>query len=799
MKKLFLFILSVVVFSSVFSQTGNDTTLYTFYKNLYGNRSDRLWANKVLDAPRDTVFSKYGLARIGGVLYVGNGTLWSRATGSDPLAIIGFRSIDSVTFVGFREDGTADTVHFTISGLSGGSGGSDVDSPGVASFNGRLNVVVPLSADYSAFYPLLSGSYADPSWIANLAASKIAGAGSVTAGSSKITLGGIPSGAGLQNFSIDVNQANFALSLLGGLLNVSQINASGSYNDSNVLYENGTWGRTPTVGGGGGNTNTNIGTGYRLAIPGGNNIKTLFGRGYVVIDSSSNANGLTIYPDTSVGKLSTDTKLATGLATKVTSVSGTTNRITSSGGATPAIDISATFEALLSKKSNTVDVNNASSTSANLASMLSDEIGSGKALFVAAAAHNGMKLGWVGGVPAWQDTTASSTCSGCYVASDTTLTLVTHTALNDSLNKTTWVVNGNHVGAVNPDSIYWGGSLIAPTTIDASSFPVRFNFGSDAPYDLFIRDSTTGYWKPIHKGTVNQSLQMLPAGGVGWANQAGGSGITGLTAGRISFAAGSTSIMDDGNLFWDNTNKRLGIGTATPTADLLIKKGVTGGVSSAIWNTTACTTCTTNFQAVNDLSKTMNMGLYSSTTTAFGTQASGIGYIETNSPAGMAIVVDANAPFTIATGTGAPALERFKVSGTGAIKFDTYGSGSNTGTATYGLSVDASGNVIETTASASGYATSVAVNTANYTVPTGSLIYITLPDLTGQANRNVVLPAAFSGVHTVIKNNNTSASGFTWSFTVRTVKDFGNNTITTVPNLAVVQLFDDGTNENIGN
>ena len=102
-------------------------------------------------------------------------------------------------------------------------------------------------------------------------------------------------------------------------------------------------------------------------------------------------------------------------------------------------------------------------------------------------------------------------------------------------------------------------------------------------------------------------------------------------------------------------------------------------------------------------------------------------------------------------------------------------------------------------ATSSGYSASVAVNTANYTVPAGSLIYITLPDLTGQANRNLVLPSAVSGVHTVIKNNNTSASGFTWSFTVRTVKDFGNNTITTVPNLAVVQLFDDGTNENIGN
>lgn len=40
----------------------------------------------------------------------------------------------------------------------------------------------------------------------------------------------------------------------------------------------------------------------------------------------------------------------------VTSVTGTTNRITSTGGATPVIDISATFEALLQKLVNTAVV-----------------------------------------------------------------------------------------------------------------------------------------------------------------------------------------------------------------------------------------------------------------------------------------------------------------------------------------------------------------------------------------------------------------------------------------------------------
>lgn len=65
----------------------------------------------------------------------------------------------------------------------------------------------------------------------------------------------------------------------------------------------------------------------------------------------------------------------------VTSVSGTTNRITSTGGSTPVIDISATFEALLGKVANRIDQNNASTTSAQLATTLSDESGTGTVVY----------------------------------------------------------------------------------------------------------------------------------------------------------------------------------------------------------------------------------------------------------------------------------------------------------------------------------------------------------------------------------------------------------------------------------
>jgi len=66
----------------------------------------------------------------------------------------------------------------------------------------------------------------------------------------------------------------------------------------------------------------------------------------------------------------------------VTSVSGTTNRITvATGTTTPVIDISATFEALLGKVANRIDQNNAATTSAQLATVISDETGSGALVF----------------------------------------------------------------------------------------------------------------------------------------------------------------------------------------------------------------------------------------------------------------------------------------------------------------------------------------------------------------------------------------------------------------------------------
>ena len=64
--------------------------------------------------------------------------------------------------------------------------------------------------------------------------------------------------------------------------------------------------------------------------------------------------------------------------------------------------------------------------------------------------------------------------------------------------------------------------------------------------------------------TTNSLLQYDT--GAGWTTiGSGGGGITGTGAlGQATFWTGATSVSGDNTFFWDNTNKRLGLGTTTP-------------------------------------------------------------------------------------------------------------------------------------------------------------------------------------------------------------------------------------------
>ena len=55
----------------------------------------------------------------------------------------------------------------------------------------------------------------------------------------------------------------------------------------------------------------------------------------------------------------------------------------------------------------------------------------------------------------------------------------------------------------------------------------------------------------------------------------GGTGLTSLTAGYIPFGAGTSALGSSANLVWDNTNARLGVGTASPLQKLHLRTDTT--------------------------------------------------------------------------------------------------------------------------------------------------------------------------------------------------------------------------------
>jgi hypothetical protein len=123
-------------------------------------------------------------------------------------------------------------------------------------------------------------------------------------------------------------------------------------------------------------------------------------------------------------------------------------------------------------------------------------------------------------------------------------------------------------------------------------------------FDLYIGNGTTNtrFQKYIASGTTSQLLrgdgslltmpivltspangQVLKFNGTSWVNDSD-SGITGSgAAGQVAYFTGATTQGGSNNLFWDNTNGRLGVGLSTPSVRLEVS--VTGNNGIRIANT----------------------------------------------------------------------------------------------------------------------------------------------------------------------------------------------------------------------
>ncbi len=121
-------------------------------------------------------------------------------------------------------------------------------------------------------------------------------------------------------------------------------------------------------------------------------------------------------------------------------------------------------------------------------------------------------------------------------------------------------------GTANYDAIFNGGGNVgigttAPATkleVNGTARMTGFQLGTSATagYVLMTNASGVGTWQAGVPGATG------PTGSVG------GTG----TAGQVAYWSNAANITGNNNLYWDNTNGRLGIGTTSPNAGLSIYK-----------------------------------------------------------------------------------------------------------------------------------------------------------------------------------------------------------------------------------
>jgi hypothetical protein len=126
------------------------------------------------------------------------------------------------------------------------------------------------------------------------------------------------------------------------------------------------------------------------------------------------------------------------------------------------------------------------------------------------------------------------------------------------------------------------------TTSPGSTLDVRGTLrlsGATSGYVGFAPAAAAGsttYTLPNADGTTGQVLSTNGSGVLSWATAGAGTVSGSGTATRVAFWNGASSITSDANLYWDNTNYRLGIGT-TPS----YKLHVVDTVGTAIYSTTS--------------------------------------------------------------------------------------------------------------------------------------------------------------------------------------------------------------------
>jgi hypothetical protein len=130
-------------------------------------------------------------------------------------SLAGNAAIDSIWIV----DAATDTLKYRKAGVTYVVGAISGGGGAVSSVFGRTGAVTALAADYNSFFPVLSGTYNNPSWINQLAWSKITGTPTTLSGY------GISDAQGA--LTLTTTGSSGAATLIGNTLNVPQYSGGG--------------------------------------------------------------------------------------------------------------------------------------------------------------------------------------------------------------------------------------------------------------------------------------------------------------------------------------------------------------------------------------------------------------------------------------------------------------------------------------------------------------------------------------------------------------------------------------------
>jgi hypothetical protein len=165
------------------------------------------------------------------------------------------------------------------------------------------------------------------------------------------------------------------------------------------------------------------------------------------------------------------------------------------------------------------------------------------------------------------------------------------------------------------------------------------------------------YTFPTADGTANYILKTNGGGQISWVPDGGG-GVTGSGSnGQVTFWTGTSSVSGDNDFFWDNTNKRLGIGMITPACVLNIEDSIS-----------------TTYSPTGYAGTIANSMLYLNNTHGGSDTASLINF-RTGSGDGLVGFVEAggtnDADFIIQTDGGSNGIERFRILNNGYVGIGT--------------------------------------------------------------------------------------------------------------------------------